>query len=192
MPNILFVTRSFQRTAREVKRLLRKAAEGLGDDVPVVAVFDIDDTVINSADRPIPAIVEVYKYILRKFPKHFIAFVTARTRAGRAYTVQQLEEFGLGEYDSLLMPGVADVTTYERVKKWKASARDHVAYLAAERFGFSKPVPVTMAFGDQWWDVLHAEPSEELEKHVPPDRIALMRVDEPPLIWGLKLPVWKR
>ena len=192
MPNILFVTRSFKRTAREVKRLLKAAHEKLGPDMPIVAVFDIDDTVINTADEPIPAIIEVYRYILKTFPRHYIAFVTARTRAGRAWTVQQLKDFDLAEYDDLLMPGAAEVKTYESVTRWKASARDHVGYLAAEAFGFSKPVPVTMAFGDQWWDVLHEDPSTELERAVPSSSIGLLRVDEPPLIWGLKLPVYQK
>lgn len=167
--------------------LVHAAGTRLPPSVPLVVVFDIDDTVINIDDEPIDGIADVFRAIDEEYPHRFLAFVTARSTSIREETEALLRSVGMASYDMLLLCPPEQRKTSAQVRSWKAAAREQVAAEAARRWGLSS-VPVALSFGDQWWDVLDQEPAAALRKAVPRDTVALLRVAKAPLLWGIKLP----
>jgi len=106
-----------------------------------IVIFDIDDTVINSEQKPIVPIIELYKAIQKAgIP---IVFVTARPFVEPVvrYTVQQLEFFGITGYIGIYFrnQNMINVPEFKRITR-------------AEIMKVHNKIPV-LNIGEQTWDM---------------------------------------
>lgn len=144
--------------------------------VPLVAVFDIDDTLICSNDRINTPMMQLLRHIAA-LPHTFIGFVTAREHDAEVeqWTVEQLQRAGIppAMYNALYLCPAHARDTAPAVTAWKAAARGRVAADAAKwaqgihgvmgdaSEQSSDAVPVALSVGDQWWDVMPNPTHEE-------------------------------
>ncbi|CAE7761820.1 unnamed protein product, partial [Symbiodinium sp. KB8] len=167
--------------------------------VPLVAVFDIDDTLICSNDRINTPMLQLLR--------------------GK-WTVEQLQRAGIppAMYNALYLCPAHARDTAPAVTAWKAAARARVAADAAKwaqgihgvmgdaSEQSSDAVPVALSVGDQWWDVMPNPTHEEAARlaaageafqpvpylrsglRASVDEYCLVRVNDGITLFGLKLP----
>lgn len=105
-----------------------------------VAIFDIDDTILNTDNILIEPIYKLYEYALLN-NIHTI-FITARegSKYNVKYTIKQLKHFNIKGYDLLYLrpPHMTDI------EKFKLYARMNV---------FECGYTPLFSIGDMYWDV---------------------------------------
>lgn len=238
----LLQTKNAETMVAKVKALLQEYAKRKPAGVPVIAVFDIDNTLICENQAINPPIMEVMQ-LVRDMPEGYVALVTAREEGPEVttWTVNQLRDIGLkpADYNALYLCPPKDYTSSSRVSHWKAKMRARVARRALaetqtahtfervwENAGEAKEgdpldddsnnfrIPVALAVGDQWWDVV---PDEDVARKLrqrglqeadtmsdmsqqPPlpylrssmdatdDEYILTQINDGTTLWGLKLP----
>jgi len=100
-------------------------------------VFDIDDTLIDSAThKPIQIIVDIYFYCLRRGYKLYIITARPYFLKNVLWTLEELQRIGLTNFKLKLRPGYI-----EDIARWKMEARETI------------PENVIMSLGDQPGDM---------------------------------------
>ncbi len=109
-----------------------------------IAVFDIDDTLVDENERCIAPVCRVYKLCLTL--GFHCALVTARpdTTHNRRETTKMLRQNRIDEWESLYMMPTNINPTAESVSKYKRSARDDI----------SSRHDIIINVGDMWHDLI--------------------------------------
>ena len=115
-----------------------------------VAIFDIDDTILNShTNKNIESIYKLFQYVLEN--KIAVVFITARegTEYIKKMTTEQLKILNIRGYDLLYflppyMKNNRKMATNESVEKYKYYARKNV-----KECGYTP----LFSIGDMYWDV---------------------------------------
>lgn len=127
----------FPSTAAAVSHV-RERLTGRG---PLVAVFDIDDTLFGRAGK-IKPVCDLLTDIAAK--GGHVAVVTARPASTRAETIKELEAAGLGPAIRELHLAPARLESTKAIARWKAAVRDAIH----ERTG-----RLDLAVGDNLHDI---------------------------------------
>ena len=115
-----------------------------------VAIFDIDDTILNShTNKNIESIYKLFQYVLEN--KIAVVFITARegTEHVKKMTTEQLKTVNIRGYDLLYflppyMKNNRKMASPESVEKYKYYARKNV-----KECGYTP----LFSIGDMYWDV---------------------------------------
>lgn len=110
-----------------------------------IVVFDIDDTLVDSEERPITPVVEFYKTCMEMGFQ--CAIVTARPEEpeNRRLTSSMLRKNGVTKWESLyMMPSSVQVYNAEHISKYKRSARDDI----------ETRYRILANIGDMWHDLM--------------------------------------
>jgi hypothetical protein len=123
----------------------------------LVAVFDIDDTLISDESFPIADVIFLLK-TCKKFGCT-IGLVTARHTSMRKVTIDELKGVNILENVDYLSEDLFFCpedyrSSYVKISQWKKSAR---------KFLKNKYGPVFITVGDQWTDLI--EITNEEERH---------------------------
>lgn len=157
---------------------------------PLVAVFDVDDTLLTEYDSEISfvskhPVVQLFRMV-SEMKDAFVFVVTARTPDGRDYTLCQLAHIGvvLPPERLFLCPDNMREEGFAGVATFKA----HVRSRLAEMF----KTPVTVTVGDQFTDIVDLASREEREAIYEKLKIerrhhAVVRPNDGGSVWGLKL-----
>lgn len=117
-------------------------------------VFDIDDTLVDNKEKPIPSMIKLYKLCISL--GFVVNIVTARpeSKKNRKETSQMLDDRGISMYEALyMMPANLD-TTASIISIYKANARADIA----ERH------EILANCGDMWTDhVKYPTPLKEFQ-----------------------------
>lgn len=105
------------------------------------AVYDIDDTLIDSYGYPIIPVLNTYHYAVKKNVIPFI--VTARSEEHRTQTLEQLAAVGIKKIAGLYMTPLKEIPFFNPYTT-KMEARKDIA---------SRGFNVLYSVGDKPWDV---------------------------------------
>lgn len=117
-------------------------------------VFDIDDTLVDESEVPLPSIINIYLEALRMGIHVFL--VTARSESYRKPTINMLHSKGIREYRRLYMIPDDYKSTFEEIARFKRIARDHIA----------KNFSLIGSFGDMWSDHIDLGNASEVQRNL--------------------------
>ena len=127
---------------RDLKENLEKIKDFLKDhqfEKNDVAVFDIDETLIDKQGHPIKPVVDFYHFLKERIP---IFIITARPdyKLTIEYTQLQLNANGITDYKCLYFRNLSNTNIY----KYKLLARKNIC---------DKGYNIVISIGDKEWDI---------------------------------------
>tara|TARA_B100001741_G_scaffold178960_1_gene147426 strand:- start:950 stop:1525 length:576 start_codon:yes stop_codon:yes gene_type:complete len=90
-------------------------------------VFDIDDTLVDNKEKPIPSMIKLYKLCISL--GFIVNIVTARPESpkNRKETARMLDDRGITDYEALYMMPANLNTTASIISTYKSNARADIA-----------------------------------------------------------------
>lgn len=157
---------------------------------PLVAVFDIDDTLVmdveDEAFHVNPAVVKLFQSLKSLGCENYVVTARQHGTEERKFSLDQLRAVGIDCRPGHLFhcPARDRSRGTQGVAEFKARARQRIA----EKHG----TKLALTVGDQWTDMVVVKSSDELYRmpertSVAPDQFALVRPEDNVVRWGLKL-----
>ncbi len=113
-------------------------------DANCAVVFDIDDTLVDRNERPIPPLMQLYHWCAENHIRCFVVTARPESTTNRMATSSMLAEHGIVPKHLYMMPATSGLPSPEQVSRYKRQCREEIA----QRY------KILGNFGDMWWDVI--------------------------------------
>ena len=113
-------------------------------DAISAVVFDIDDTLVDRNERPIPPLMQLYHWCAENQLRCFVVTARPESTTNRMATSRMLAAHGIVPKHLYMMPETSSLPSSEEVSSYKRRCREEIA----QRY------TILANFGDMWWDVI--------------------------------------